>query len=87
MSLTKQQQQLIVEIDRKTKVILNQDGDEEALLVEMLPLMPKIKALIDSAPKKAIEMYFYQYDGFYLYMKVLESLAQKIEQGALSLPL
>jgi hypothetical protein len=46
--------------------------------------MPKIKALMDSAPKKEIEMYFHQYDGLYHYMKVLESLAQRIANGELS---
>ena len=86
MPLTQQQQQLIVEIDRKTKVILNQKGREELLLVEMLPLMPEIKAMMDSAPKKEIEMYFHQYDGFYHYMKVLEGLAQRIANGKLSAP-
>ena len=61
-------------------------GNEETLLVEMFDLMPKIKSLLDSDNKKEIELYFYEYDGFYRYMKVLENLAQRIADGKITIP-
>lgn len=86
MSLTEEQQQLIAEIDREMKMLLKQKSSEEKVLVEMLPFMPKIKALMDSVPKTEIEMYFNQYDGFYHYMKMIESLAKRIQSGKFSIP-
>ncbi|MEA2076882.1 MAG: hypothetical protein U9O95_02575 [Candidatus Marinimicrobia bacterium] len=52
----------------------------------MLDLMPRIKTIIDSVPKKEIEMYFYEYDGFYYYIKLLENLAQSIADGHITIP-
>lgn len=87
MSLHPEQKDLIVTIDKKVKALLAQGGNDETLLVEMLELMPAIKSLLDSAPKKEIEMYFYEYDGFYRYMKVLENLAQGIADERIKAPI
>jgi hypothetical protein len=86
MSLTDKQKNLIVEIDTKAKKLLNSDGNEEALLVEVLPLMADIKMMINSVPHKELEMYFYQYDGFYRYMKLLENMAKGIVNGKIQVP-
>jgi hypothetical protein len=77
MALSQKQQALIVAIDRTVKTIVLNGGNEEVIL-EMLPVMSDIKALIDSVPKKEIELYFYEYDGFYCYFKMLEKLAEDI---------
>lgn len=81
MSLTDKQKNLIIEIDTKAKKLLSSGGNEEALLVEVLPLMPDIKIMINSVPDKELEMYFHQYDGFYRYIKLLENMAKGIANG------
>ena len=86
MPLTDQQKKLIVSVDSKVKSIFKRGGNEETLLVEMFDLMPKIKSLLNSDNKKEIELYFYEYDGFYRYMKVLENLAQRIADGKITIP-
>ncbi len=87
MPLTPQQKTMIVDVDKQVKAILDQGGDEETLLVNMLPSMPGIKTIIDSAlGDKEIDMYVQAYDGFYHYMKVLERLAQRIANGDITVP-
>lgn len=86
MTLSLQQVQLITYIDQKVKIILANDGNEETILVELIDYMPSIKLLIDTVPIRDIEKYFYEYDGFYQYMKILETLAQKIADGVIKVP-
>ena len=81
MPLNPQQKGLIVTIDKRVKTILANGGNEETLLVEMLDLMPKFKAILDKVPTKELEMQFHKYDGFYHYVKVLENLARGIADG------
>lgn len=84
MALDQKQQNLIVAVDQKVKTILANGGSEKTLLVELLDFMPGIKSLLDTAPKKEIEMYFYEYDGFYRYLKMLENLAQGFSDGRIT---
>ena len=86
MSLTEQQKHLIITVDKRVKSILAKGGNEAKLLVEMFDIMPRIKAMIDSAPTKEIEMYFYEYDGFCRYIKLLENLAPGIADGRIKVP-
>ena len=79
MPLTTEQKELIIDVDKKVKAILKRGGSEETLLVEMLPLMPGIKTIINAGlGDKEIDLYIRAYDGFYDYMKLLERLAQRI---------
>ena len=84
--LNSEQKALIVKVDKKVKALLAHGGNEITLLVEMLDVMPGIKTMMDLVPKKEIEMYFYEYDGFYHYLKVLENLAQGVEDGKITVP-
>ncbi len=84
MSLNEQQQNVIISIDKKVKVLLANGIDGEQMLVEMLDFMPAIKEFIDFVPKKEIELYFYECAGFYHYIKVLEHLAQGLAGGCIN---
>ena len=86
MSLNQQQKDLIISVDKKANILLATGANEATLLAEMLDLMPGIKDILDSAPKKEVEIYLCEYDGFYRYMKVLESLAQAIANGRITVP-
>jgi len=65
---------------------LAQGVSDETVLIEMLTFMPAMKSLLDSVPKKEIEQYFHEYDGFYYYLKALERLAQGIAAGKVAVP-
>ena len=67
-------------------MLLTKGENEETLLVEMLDLMPGVKDIISSVPEKEIEMYCYEHDGFYRYMKMPGSLAQEIADGRITVP-
>jgi len=69
MSLNPQHQHLIVTIDEKTNTVLANGGNEALLFAETRDLIPDIQSMLNSAPKKAMEMYLYGYKGFYHYMK------------------
>jgi len=86
MSLSQQQKALIVRVDKKVKMLLANGGNDETLLVEVLELMPEVKILLDSVPTKEIELYFYEYNGFYRYLKVLEHVAQGLAAGQITVP-
>ncbi len=73
-------------VDEKVKARLTNGSNDESVLVEMLELMPAIKSLLDSVPKKEIERVCYEYEGFYRYIKILENLAQGIADGQITVP-
>lgn len=86
MALSQQQKELIINVDEKVKAVLSASGDDKTLLIKLFEFMPRIRAIIDSASKKELDMYCYEYDGFYHYMKVLENLAQHIADGRITVP-
>lgn len=86
MTLTQAQKNIIVEIDKKVKNILENNGTEDDILIGLLPQMPTIMQMIESGSTKEMEMYFDEYHGFYHYVKMLEMLAQKISDGSIKMP-
>ena len=86
MPLSLQQKKLVIDVDSRAKSILTKGGNEEMLLVEMFEFMPGIQDIITSNSKRELDMLTQEYDGFYVYMKVLEKLAQKIANGDITVP-
>ena len=80
MALNKEQTDFILKLDNDGKRIFNSGGDT-AILDSLPPVMMKIKDILDSAEKSELDMYCEKYDGFYRYMKMLEQLANGINQS------
>ncbi len=85
MPLTAQQTQLAVTIDTYVQHTFAQGG-EEALLVSMVDYMPLFKQLLDTCSRADMDALCTQYDGFYRFAKLLESLAQGIADGRIPVP-
>lgn len=86
MSLTTEQKQFIIDIDRSVKKILLDGGDEENILINMYEYLPKIKNIIKSASKSSLDKMCEQYDGFFKLMKLIEKLAKGIARGDICIP-
>ncbi len=66
---------LVQRVDSHAQSIFVQGGGDEALLMSLHDLMGDIKKIMDSNTHDAIDLFCQQYDGFYRYMKLLESVA------------
>lgn len=86
MALNAHREKIVAEVDKKVKAILDCGGDEEALLIGLFPQMPDIKSVMDGASAKEMDMYCYAYEGFFMYMKLLEQIAQGIANGDIQVP-
>ena len=81
MSLTQSQLVIIRTIHERMTEFTHQQMSQESILVNMMDIMPQLKSeLLDTVPKKALELYCQGYEGFYQYLKLLESLAQTITE-------
>ena len=86
MILNTKQIELITNIDSKVKTILANGGDDKAICIAMLEQMPKIKTIISSVSHNELNIYLNKYDGFYYYIKLLETIAQGIKDGTIQVP-
>jgi hypothetical protein len=86
MVLSNNQKNLISYVDLKVKTILENGGDEIAILMAIADKMPELHAIINYPNKKELQMYLDKYDGFYQYIKLLESLAMGIQDGSIKVP-
>lgn len=64
MPLTSQQQQLIVNVDSRVKMLLANGGNEAILLMDMLAVVPDIKTIMYASAEKEMDLYVQEYDGF-----------------------
>lgn len=82
MSLTKEQRQLVINIDRKVEQIIH-SGNDRDLLLYVQDLMTKDNKLYSMLKccKKELAALCEQYEGFYLIMKLLEQLAECSSRG------
>ncbi len=82
MALSSEQLKLIKTVDEKVCALLAVHANDETLLVSMVSYMPSIKSeILDKLSKQELELYCYEYKGFYQFMKTLENLAQSIANG------
>ena len=73
-------------IDSATRKILANGGDDAALFIGMDELMPDFKRLMDAALPGEMDSLASQFDGFYRYAKVLETVAEGIATGEIDVP-
>lgn len=86
MPLDAQKTHLAVTIDRHVhRVVANGGGDEE-LLVSMYDDMGTFKQLLDTCSGEEMDLLCRQYDGFYRFATLLETLAQGIADGTIPVP-
>jgi hypothetical protein len=72
---------LIIYIDQQVTQILSANGDDVDILIAVSDRMNDLKALMDSTPKEEMDLYCEQYNGFYLFMTLLEDMAEAISTG------
>ena len=80
------QMQLVKRIDDHVRQVLVSGGGDEELLLSMSSYMGAFKQLMDSTTEVEMQQLFQQYDGFYRFAKLLESLAQGIADGSIPVP-
>lgn len=82
MSVTKEQIQLVINIDRKVDQIIH-SGNDRDLLIYVQDLITKDNKLYSmlKCSKKELGALSEQYEGFYLIMKLLEQFAEWSSRG------
>ena len=80
MSLTIEQQKFIITLDRQAKDIVRTSG-QEGLLMSLTDKIHDLKKIMDASSHDELNQYCEKYDGFYMYMKLLEQLAQGCADG------
>ena len=86
VSLTEKQKQLIVYIDQQVNTIISNGGDEATILVSLVDIMDDLKEIIRSAETDTLDICCQKYDGFYRFMKIMETLAAGIADGSIPVP-
>lgn len=87
MPFTAEQLQVAALIDAKVKELTRAGVEgETALFAEMADFMPGFKRLMDTATPAMMDELCCRFNGFYLYAKVLESVAEGIESGRIQVP-
>ena len=81
MSLTIAQKEFIINLDSQAKDIIQTSG-QEGLLMSLADKIHDIKNIMDASSHDELDQYCEKYDGFYMYMKLLEQLAQGCADGA-----
>ena len=84
MSLASEREHIVIEIDQRITEIISNNGDYAEVLISLSDRMDEIKRLMDSAPEEEMDMYCEKYDGFYLFMTLLEDMASAISEGKIS---
>ncbi len=78
MALTPKQHELAQAIDAYVQKIFAAGGGDEELLATMADYTPLFKQILDTAKQGEMHLLCQQYDGFYHFAGLLESLAQAI---------
>jgi len=79
MSLTAEQEKIIIEMDVTANRLLQQGG-EEALLASLGNHMSTLKSIMDTVSSVELDRCCEKYNGFYQYMQVLEKLAHYVSK-------
>ena len=86
MVLRKKQIKLAKRIDQHVKKVIAEGGDDETLLVSMHDYMGTFKQVMDSSSKDEMDELCERFSGFYRFGKLLEAVAQGIENGSIRVP-
>lgn len=86
MQPTNKQIQLAQTIDRFVNSIEKDGGGDTELLVKGFTHMPTFKELLDTSTHEQVNSLCETYPGFYRFAKLLESIAQGIKDGTISVP-
>ena len=86
MALSDKQIKLAKRIDDHAKKVFATGGDEEALLLGMSDFMPTFKQVMDSSTPNEMNQLCERFDGFYRFGKLLEAIAQGIQDGRIQVP-
>ena len=87
MQLTNKQKQLAQGIDAFVKTIEQQGGSETELLAASFPEQTTtFKELLDTTTTEQMDALCELYPGFYRFAKLVESIAQGIQDGTLEVP-
>jgi len=86
MALSEKQIKLAKRIDEHVKKIIADGGDDEALMVSMSDHMGMFKQVMDSSTKNEMDELSDRFSGFYRFGKLLETVAQGIQDGRIRVP-
>jgi hypothetical protein len=84
VSLKSEPEDLVTYIDKEVTKIISANGDNVDILIAVSDRMNELKTLLDSTPEEEMDMYCERYEGFYLFMAILEDLAEDISTGRVS---
>ena len=86
MSLASEQERLVMYIDQQVTQILENDGNATEILISLSNHLHEIKKLMDASSTDEMDRYCQQFEGFYLFMTLLEDIASGIANGRISVP-
>ncbi len=86
MVLSKKQITLARKIDERFKKVIAEGGDDEMLLLGMSDYMDTFKRIMDSSTPDEMNQLCERFSGFYRFGKLLEALAQGIQDGRIRVP-
>lgn len=87
MPFTAEQLQVASLIDAKVKELTRAGvEDEGTLFAEMADFLPGFKRLMDTATPAMMEELSHRFPGFFVYARVLESVAEGIRSGRIQVP-
>lgn len=84
MPLTKEQIQLVINIDSKANQVIHGGGNDRDLLLYVQDLITKdheLYSILESGSSKELDLLYDKYEGFYLIIKLLEQLAECSSRG------
>ena len=86
MALTEQQKYLAGKIDKQVYKIVSRGGGDEAILLAATKHMDTFKKLMDNSTDDEMQQLCENYEGFYRFAKLMESLAHGISDGRIEVP-
>ena len=86
MALSHEQINLARKIDEHVKTVIAAGGDDETLLLSMADYMGTFKQVMDSSTPDEMNQLCDRFSGFYRFGKLLEAMAQGIQDGTIRVP-
>ena len=86
MNLSAEQRQLAMLIDAHVNQYPDTELGDEQLLRTIYDYMDAYKRVMDGSTRAQMDYLYQQYDGFYRFAKLLEAIAQGIDDGVIDVP-
>lgn len=86
MNLSAEQRQLAMLIDAHVNQYPDTELGDEQLLRTTYDYMDAFKRVMDSSSRVQMDYLYQQYAGFYRFAKLLEAIAEGIDEGAIDVP-